>query len=234
MNESELKDLLGMVSDKVKRAFKVKGPTPPIKFVEEIPDVAAFGYDIKGEGNCHIAVNPSYREAEYSVMQWGLSEEAAHFCHYRINFSLFKEGIEESERTDRKNNNRLLEISNLSELVARIGGFYGGMVPPDHGGVIGVWEKIMETAKSKEEFDRKMKDPEYAQNISLISNRVWGAFLGDYIMNNMMAESGCLPSYELIRSLARVKTFREATESVRGYAPNSTGEIELVTERFFN
>jgi len=234
MNEVGLITILETVSDRVRKAFDVKEPTPKIKFVKEIPDVTAFGYDLKG--NCHIAINPSYTEAQYSTMQWALSEEVAHFCHYTINLPLFKENVQEFKRKDRKSNNRLLEISNLMELVARIGGFYGGMIPPDYKNVINNWESVMKRSsiENEKEFKGKMKIPEYNDAVFMASSRVWGASLGDILMEDMMTKSRCLPESDLLRSVAATTTFREAGESVKRYAPNLVKEFETVTNTFFN
>ncbi len=220
MEDPELYSLLELVGERVKRAFDIRENLPMIEFVEGIPDLTAFGYDL--EGNVSLAIKPSlYRSARANNMQWGLSEEVAHFCHYVINKELFHEGIFESERKDRENNSRLLEIGNLKELVGRVGGFYGGLAPPDYERTLDAFGDLMRRAggRDREEFEINMKDPLIAQAVSHISNRVWGTALGDDIISRN-SKAG-LPFYELVRSLARVNHFREVGKIVEQHAPYS-------------
>ncbi|HLF54940.1 MAG TPA: hypothetical protein VI612_04420 [Candidatus Nanoarchaeia archaeon] len=247
----ELSDLVLEKSERIQPVFGIVAPPPRIEIRTDIPqdDVmagasACFAYQMGTNDRC-IWVDAGWYEANKTNIEevhWAIAEETAHYCHHNINFPLWDETADIETRQMKKKwkhgNHRIWELKNLAEMVARIGGMYAGLPPPDFGKMMSVWDKIMEMLKGMrgpEEIDAYCEaNPVFGRALYHTANRVWGCHIGDMI--SRQSEVHCLPKPELVRGLARCSTFREAAEVYFSFYPEKDmirTYMEMVAQNFF-
>jgi hypothetical protein len=235
----EMRDAIG---PKVLGIFNVKDKLPPVKFVEGLPDVTAFVYTRK-KGEEHIGVDPNYRE-DYDKMvslQWGMAEELSHFCHYVRNRDFFMRRIDLAEDESVKDNREQLEMGNLDEFIARMGGLASGVgLPPDFGRTMEVWSKLIRIpkARSKKALARYAEQhPDYAKKVAYASARVWGTGLADCFAGSHQGIRKNIPRYrKILRELTQCYTFDKAADVFERYMPGSkeAKEVRLVKDKLFS
>lgn len=195
----------------------------------------------KGVDETSICVSPDwYKKLGYSrEVIWALSEEISHHCHNKIKRVLWDEALSIAEMqhagTWTQGNRRILEIKNLIELVGRIGGYHGGMTPPDVSQTLAKWEELMRKApQTFEHFENLCENNDkFASAVYYLSNRVWGCHIGDIIAFD--SETHLLPKPKLVQALAKCASFLQVAETYRRMYPKKTAiyeEIEKIANRF--
>ena len=205
----ELSDLLKEKYKRIIPIFNTLALPPRIQMRTDIPqeDVAAggaafFAYQL-GKNNGRIWIDANWyskNKNDLHEIHWAISEELCHYFHHVINFPIWDEIADIEERQNKgvwkHGNYRILELKNLAELVARVGGMYGGIPPPDFERMLEVWNKVV-IAKLKElnfkgpdELDNYCKsDHFFGRVLYHLSNRVWGCHIGDRIARQ--SEGSC-------------------------------------------
>jgi len=241
MDDDLILNVRGATGPKVLGIFGVEAELPQVKFLKGLPGITGFAYT-KNEGEEHIAVDPNYNDRPNAMVDlvWGMTEELSHFCHYMLNRDLFMRKIDLTENPNVKDNNELLEMDNLTEFIARMGGLASDFVsPPDFGMTMDAWLKLRKAtrATSKKGFERYVKQhPDYAKMVSYASARVWGTGLADAFAGIEGIKKN-IPKYrKILRALTQCDTFDEAADVFEKYMPGSeqARELRFVKEKLFS
>lgn len=227
---------------RLKNIFGVpNAPDPTGRIKDDLP----FGYDsclfytpLKDEVD--IFVVSSLMEPKNSQrLSWVINEETSHFCHHLVNRVVWDEMgeiefIHNNGDTGYKHL-RLLELTNLTEFVARLGAYYNGVPPMDGDDLITLWRELKaEVAHIKRPQDLEdycKSKPDYADKLYPIIRRFWGCMLGDSVATT--TERDFLPRLELIQGVAKAKSFREAADVFDTEYPRLENQIRKVAEQYF-
>lgn len=234
-----LESLLFQIWPKVRGVFGVVLEPPIWKFKDHLLESVPTAHGYHPQKGSFIAINPkTYCQIPITTLIWGLKEESAHFCHSALNPGLFRESYELflSDRTldeqeIRIRNRRLLEITNLKEGIARLGGLLSGMpLPPDYGHGQELLEETIEgtpiwtIAPPREEMDEET-ERFYDQGLFVASTSA-GRYIGIDIADKIYVPHS--RNYSLLRKSARVNSFSKWADVLEEDLPEGSQIPETV------
>jgi len=247
-----LEEFSSYIASRIKPLFKLENSQDPkLEFMtpEYEPfckySPAFFGYEI-GKDEASILVSKKWHdEQKNNVKEIGLwlSEETGHYYHHAVNRQLFDETaqIENAQNAGTWNNgnSRILELKNLSELVARLAAGYTTFIHGDVEELRLTFNLLHAEAKEAGVFTGEQldefckKNPEYAKKLYHVTNRIHGCVLAEEIITDSIKYKLSLPKPELVHALAKCRSFKEAAEAYESVCPERKNIIKEISDSYF-